>query len=124
MSEELTDTSTNFLVPENHYEAVIKKAVRKDVKGFILYEWQFKAIVDGKDFNFKIGLFASQCADILRAIGAKEVSKNKFKWNTDDVENTVLSFNLAHAEDKKGIIREVLSDIKLVGSLKKDEVAW
>ena len=112
--EQVTDTNSSFLTPESHYEATIEKVVRKEIKEFIIYEWHFEALVNDKPFYFKIGLFSSQCADILRALGAEEISKGKFKWDNESVVGNTLSFNLTHQADKKGVLRETLSDIKML----------
>ncbi len=114
MAQHTTDTNSSFLVPESNYEAMINKIVKKEIKEFIIYEWHFEALVNEKPFYFKIGLFSSQCADILRALGAEEVSKGKFNWKDEDQIGKTLSFNLTHQADKKGVIREQLSDIKLL----------
>lgn len=107
-----TDTSGRNMIPEGHYEAMITKVVRKEIKEFIIYEWSFEAVVDEKPFYFKLGLFQSQMAELLRALKATEVSPNKFDWDDEAVVGESLSFNIVHVADKKGVIREQLADIK------------
>lgn len=113
MSKEITETGRT-LVPESHYEATIQNVKRKEIKGFIIYEWSFEALVNDKPFYFGISLFSSQMADLLRSLGAKETTSNRFEWDTDEVIGVTVSFNLVHLADKKGVIRETLSDIKML----------
>ena len=127
MSEQYTDTGKT-LVPEGNYEAMIVAVVKKEPKGFILYEWKFEAVKNDKPFYFGVTLFSSQMTDLLKALGAEEVTANRFKWDDEAVVGHTLSFNLLHVADKKGIIREQLADIKLLSSVatppKKDEIVW
>lgn len=127
MPSERTNTSKNVLVPEDHYEALIEKVNRKEIPGgYIIYEWNFEALVNEKPFHFKIGMFSSQMDEILKAVGATEVSKNDWEWDRDQIKGLTLSFNVIHVADKKGVIREQLSDIKLMSELpkKSDEIVW
>lgn len=128
MTKETTNTSKNILVPEDHYEAMVDVINRKEIKGgYIIYEWNFTALINDKPFYFKIGMFASQMDDLLRAVGAVEVKKNEFEWDREQVKGLTLSFNVVHVEDKKGAIREQLSDIKLLSELPKksaEEINW
>lgn len=119
-----TTETGKALIPESHYEAIIEAVKSKEVKEFIIYEWKFEALVNDKPFYFSISLFSSQMADLLRVLGAKEVTKNKFEWDDADVIGNTISFNIVHVEDKKGVIREQLSDIKLltVGTKNPDNV--
>lgn len=128
MAKQTTDTSGRTLVPENHYSNVmILKVNRKEIKEFIIYEWVFES----EEGNFKIGMFSSQMAELLRALGATETSPNKFDWDDEAVIGEHLSFNIVHVADKKGVIREQLSDIKKVtasinpsGVNKPEDIAW
>lgn len=123
MVTERTNTSQFKLTPENHYEAIINQVLRKEIKGgLIIYEWHFDTFINDNPLSFKIAMFASQMNELLRAIGATEVAKNEFEWDRDAIKGMTLSFNLCHVEDKKGILRETLSDIKMVSPAK--EVTW
>ncbi len=123
MTKERTNTSQYQLTPENHYEAIVNRVERKEIKGgLIIYEWHFDTFIEDKPLSFKIGLFSSQMNELLTAIGAVEVSKNEFEWDRDEVKGDTLSFNLCHVADKKGVLRETLADIKLVK--KADPVSW
>lgn len=125
MAKQTTDTSGKTLVPENHYPNVMVASVkRKEVKEFIIYEWVFES----DDMTFKLGMFASQMAELLRALGATEVSPNKFDWDDEAVIGEHLSFNVVHVADKKGVIREQLSDIKKITNSNpgnvSEEIVW
>lgn len=127
MTKYTTDTSARSLVPENHYDnAMVTRVVRKEIKEFIIYEWSFETLVNDREFNFKIGFFPSQMAELLRTLGAKEISTNKFEWDDADVVGQHLSFNVVHVADKKGTLREQLSDIKLITDQPKsvNDIQW
>lgn len=123
-----TTETGRTLIPEASYQSVITKVIRKEIKEYIIYRWSFEALVDNQPFYFSIDLFSSQMTELLRALGAKEVTKNKFEWDDEEVVGNTLEFNIVHLEDKRGIIREQLSDIKLLTSApkveKKDEIVW
>lgn len=129
MSEQITETGRT-LVPEANYTAMINAVKRKNVREFVIYEWSFEAVVDDKPFYFGIGLFSSQMTDLLRALGAEEIALNKFKWDDEAVVGLTLNFNLVHLADKKGTLREQLSDIKLMTEIPKtkpksvEEIQW
>lgn len=114
MVRQTTDTSGRNLTPENHYEATITKILRKEPKGFIIYEWSFEALVNNKPLFFTVGMFPSQMSELLRTLGAVETAPSKFDWDDEDYIGVTLSFNLLHVADKKGVIREQLADIKLL----------
>lgn len=120
MSEQYTDTGKT-LVQEGNYEALITSVIKKEPKGFVIYEWKFESLKDDKPFYFGISLFSSQMTELLRALGAEEVSTNRFKWDDEKVVGNTLSFNIVHVADKKRVIREQLSDIKLLKSSPKKE---
>ncbi len=123
MTKERTNTSERTLVPEDNYEATIDVVNRKEIKGgYIIYEWNFTALVDDKEFHFKIGMFSSQMSELLRAVGAVEVAPNDFEWDRKEIEGLTLSFNVVHVADKKGVIREQLSDVKLLSHIPKKDV--
>lgn len=126
-----TTETGRTLIPESNYQAMINNVKEKTVKEYTMYEWSFEALVNEKPYYFGITLFSSQMADLLRALGCKEISKNKFEWDSDEIIGQTLSFNIVHVEDKKGVIREQMSDIKLLSNIPKvddikklDEVQW
>jgi hypothetical protein len=126
MTKFTTETGRT-LVPEGHYVAMINNVKEKDIPGgYIIYEWSFESLVNDKTFHFSISLFSSQMADLLRALGATETTKNKFEWEDSMAIGQTIEFNVCHSADKKGTIREQLSDIKLLspGPAKKDEIVW
>ena len=118
-----TTETGRTLVPESHYVAMINNVKEKEIKEFILYEWSFESLVNDKPYYFGVTLFSSQMADLLRALGCTEITKNKFEWDSDAVIGNTIEFNIAHVPDKKGVVREVMSDIKfLSASLTKQKV--
>ena len=122
-----TTETGRTLVPESHYVAMINNVKEKTIKEFILYEWSFESEVDNKAYYFGLTLFSSQMADLLRALGCQETTKNKFEWDDADVIGNTIEFNICHIADKKGVIREVMSDIKLLSAPSKQEkqdIAW
>lgn len=126
---EFTTETGRILVPESRYKAMINNVKEKTVREFILYEWSFEAFIDGKPFYFGITLFSSQMADLLRALKCEEVTPNKFKWSSEQVIGNTLEFSLVHVADKKGTLREQLSDIVLLTGQEAQpktpaDVAW
>lgn len=123
-----TTETGRTLVPENHYIAMINNVKEKTVKEFILYEWSFEAEVDGKPYYFGLTMFSSQMGDLLRALGCTETTKNKFEWDSEQVIGNTIEFNICHIADKKGVLREQMSDIKLLTKApqpnKSEEIAW
>lgn len=122
-----TTETGRTLVPESHYVAMINNVKEKNIKEFIIYEWSFEAEVNGKAYYFSLSMFSSQMGDLLRALGCQEVTKNKFEWDSDQVIGNTIEFNICHVSDKKGVVREQMSDIKLLTSPvkeKKEEIAW
>ena len=119
------------LVPENHYVAMINDVKEKTVKQYVLYEWSFESDDNGKPFYFGLTMFSSQMAELLRALGCSETTPNKFEWDSDAVIGNTVEFNVCHVADKKGVIREQISDIKLLSTKPKErkattdeEIAW
>lgn len=113
MVKQTTETGRT-LIPESNYHAMITAVKKKTVKEFIIYAWSFEALVNDSPFYFTIDLFSSQMGDLLRALKAKEVTPNRFEWDDETVVGNTLSFNIVHVVDKKGIMREQISDISLL----------
>jgi hypothetical protein len=125
MSKFVTETGRT-LVPEGHIVAMINNVKEKEIPGgYIVYEWSFEAEEGDKAKHFSLSMFSSQMAELLRVLGAVEVSKNKFNWESDDVIGNTLEFNIVHVADKKGVLREQMSDIKLLTLAPvKQDIAW
>ena len=121
-----TTETGRTLVPEGHYVAMINNVKEKEVKEFILYDWSFEAVVEDKPYFFGLTFFSSQMADLLRALNCKEVTKNKFEWDDEEVIGNTIEFNVCHVPDKKGVVREQMSDIKLLTQTPKKEepITW
>lgn len=122
----ITETGRT-LVPESHYVAMINNVKEKTVKEFILYDWSFEAELDGKAYYFGLSMFSSQMGDLLKTLGCLEISKNKYEWDSEQVIGNTIEFNICHVADKKGIIREQMSDIKLLSAplkQEKQDIAW
>lgn len=115
------------LIPESHYVAMINNVKEKEIPGgYIVYEWAFEAEENGKVKYFSLSMFSSQMAELLRALGATEITKNKFEWDSEQVVGNTIEFNVVHVADKKGTIREQMADIKLLTNIpkKNEEVQW
>lgn len=124
-----TTETGKTLIPESHYVAMINNVKEKEIPGgYIVYEWSFEIEGGGKAKYFSISMFSSQMADLLRALGCAETSKNKFEWDDEAVIGNTIEFNIVHVADKKGVIREQLSDIKMLSQApvnpKNEEIVW
>ena len=117
-----TTETGRTLVPEGHVVAMINNVKEKEIPGgYIVYEWSFES----EDKHFSMSMFSSQMSDLLRALGATEVTKNRFEWDSDAVIGNTIEFNIVHVADKKGVIREQMSDIKLLTQAPpKEQVTW
>ena len=111
---EITETSNWNRPREGHYPIatleIVKKKKIKEI--YTIYDFGFSTVVDGENYGFTISLFPSQMSELLVALGAKELGRNKYEWDMEVVIGTNLSFTVAHQEDKKGTVRAVLADIK------------
>lgn len=121
-----TTETGRTLIPEARYDNVNVDWVEVvNIKKFVIYEWHFSTISNGEPFEFKLGLFSSQMGELLKALGAIETTPNKFDWDDEDVIGKKVSFNIVHVTDKKGIIREQLSDVVAIADeQKKEQVSW
>lgn len=124
-----TTETGRTLVPEGNYTAMINNVKEKDIPGgYTVYEWSFEIEEGSKSKYFSISMFSSQMADLLRALNCQEVTKNKFEWDDEQVIGNTVEFNICHVADKKGTIREQMSDIKLLTQspipIKKEEIVW
>lgn len=130
MAKEVTNTSNSNLPREGHYEcATVETCKKKKIKEvYTIYEFGFSTVLNGENYGFVIGLFPSQMDELLKALGAKEVGKNQWEWDTEEVVGMNLSFIISHKADNKGETRAVISDVKsvTVGGQKKtgEEIAW
>lgn len=125
MTKHTTETGRTLL-PEDHYVAMINNVKEKEIPGgYIVYEWSFEADGGDKAKHFSLSMFSSQMADLLRALGCQEVSKNRFEWDDEQVIGNTIEFNVVHVVDKKGVIREQMSDIKLLSAKPvNQDIAW
>lgn len=123
-----TTETGRTLLPEGHVVAMINNVKEKEIPGgYIIYEWAFESEEDGKAKYFSMSMFSSQMADLLRALGYSEVSKNRFEWDSEQCIGLTIEFNIVHVADKKSVIREQMSDIKLLSEVPKKEsteIVW
>jgi hypothetical protein len=133
MAKHTTETSQFTLPAEGHYDCVtIEKVVKKMIKDiYPAYDWSFSTVQDGEVLTFKVLLFPSSMGELLTALGAKEIGKNKYEWDDEAVIGENIEFNLSHKADKSGVLRVVLSDVNKAGQnvnpcgvKSPDEIAW
>ena len=117
MAKQITETSQFTLPEEGHYDCVtIEKVVKKMIKDiYPAYEWSFSTVQGGDVVTFKVLLFPSNMTELLVALGAKEIGKNKYEWDDEAVVGENIEFVLSHKADKSGTLRVVLSDVKMAG---------
>ena len=137
MVKETTNTSGAELKPSGGYilevEKVIKKTIGKEGgKQYPGYEWTFDirhCDVACDDNNFRIFMFKSQMAELLRALDAVEVTKEVFEWDPAEVIGKLIACHNVHT-DINGKMRDTLIEIKkhtdVVPQAKKtaEQVAW
>lgn len=97
--EQDVDTTNTFdktPIPDGEHEFKIAFIERiEKVKG--LYEWTLEA-EDGE--TYLQGLFANEMGDLLRILGCKETSKNKFTFDTMMLEKMYFKATVSHVPDK------------------------
>jgi len=83
-----------------------------------LYEWTLKA-EDGE--SYLQGLFANEMGDLLRCLGCKETSKNKFTFDTMMLEGAKFKASVSHVPDKNKpeVVRQKMSGFK-----KSDDISF
>jgi hypothetical protein len=98
MTLERTDTR-NGLQP-GHYTFTICSPVEKGEfkEGKIYYEFNFE--VNGNIHTEKIPVWAA--AEILRAIGAKEIESDVFEWDKDQVVGINVDADIVMEQSKNG----------------------
>lgn len=130
---ERTNTSNSNLPKEGHYAiAMLETVKKKKVKEvYTIYDFGFSTVLNGENYGFVISFFPSQMGELLVALGAKEVGKNDYEWDMDEVIGTNLEFTIAHQEDKKGNMRAIMVDIKPAvpnanpdGVKSPEQIAW
>jgi hypothetical protein len=113
MSLEETDTSNSYEkipLPDGEQTFKIIEVTRVEkVKG--LYEWALQA-EDGE--KYQQNMFANEMGPLLRLLGCKEVSKDKFSWDTVMVEGRSFTATVSHVPDKKdaSVIRQKMANFK------------
>ena len=129
---ERTNTSNNNLPKEGHYAiAMLETVKKKKIKEvYTIYDFGFSTVLDGENYGFVISFFPSQMSELLVALGAKEIGKNDYEWDMEQVIGTNLAFTIVHQEDKKGNMRAVMVDVKpaldngSVQPIKAKDVVW
>ena len=58
--------------------------------------------------------FANMLGPVLRVLGCEEVSPNLFRWDADLQTNKYFKATVSHAADKKGVLRQHMSNFEKV----------
>jgi len=121
---ETTDTNDSYPdrdIPDGTYifkvESVVKRygGANKD-KPF--YSWKFEYEgVKGEQI-----LMPSRMGELLRILGCTETEKGKFEFDTDIVIGKEFKATVSHAPDKKGTMRQNMTDFKVSDA--EDPMAW
>ena len=84
-------------IPDGTYSFRIK-TIRKIVKGTnTFYAWD----VEYEGVNGTQILLPSMMGDLLRVLGCKEASKNKFMWDKEMLTGQAFTATVTHEQDKK-----------------------
>lgn len=114
MSREQTDTNDSYPdrdIPDGTYqfkvESVVKRygGANKD-KPFYSWKLEYEG-VKGEQV-----LMPNKMGELLRALKCTETEPGKFDWDTELVVNQVFEATVSHKTDKKGVLRQEMSDFK------------
>lgn len=97
---EITDTSNSFMdeIPDGEHQFKVVRVVKKyGTNNTPFYLWKLE--YDGIEGN-QI-MLPSLMGDLLRILECKEISPNKFQWDTEDVAGLYFSAVISHEPDKK-----------------------
>lgn len=116
MSREQTDTNDNFPdrdIPDGTYQFKVVSVVKRlggTNKDKPFYSWK----LEYEDIKGEQVLMPNKMGDLLRALGCVETEKGKFDWDTELVVNQVFQATVTHKADKKGVMRQEMSDFKAI----------
>jgi len=109
MSREYTDTKSdldNEPFPDGRQTFKVL-SVRKHMKGETkMYFWEL-SYKDGEGTQL---FLPNMMGDLLRVLGATETKKGEFDWETELMEGKVFDATVSHALDKKGVMRQKMTD--------------
>lgn len=101
---ETTDTNRFEIMPEGHYVFTVSKVPEKlksQTTGKVYYKFEFETIVQGKIKKHIEVFMPWMASELLKALGAVEVSPNKFEWEREAVMGKEIEADLMHEEDRK-----------------------
>jgi|WetSurMetagenome_2_1015567.scaffolds.fasta_scaffold83267_2 hypothetical protein len=120
MSRESTDTSNNYPdkdIPDGEYLFTVQRVIKKygganKDKAFYIWTVGYNDSAQGEQI-----LMPNLMGDLLRALGCKESTPNKFDWDTDDVVYSKFTATVSHEPDRKdpNKIRQTMKGFKAVG---------
>jgi hypothetical protein len=107
MSRESTNTnSDNEPLPDGRQTFKVL-SVRKHMKGNMkMYFWSL-SYKDGEGTQL---FLPNMMGDLLRILGATETKKGEFDWETDMMEGKIFDATVSHAVDKKGVMRQNMTE--------------
>ena len=123
--------NTNFELPEpkeyNLYVESLQKSQSKNNPSINFYK--LMVTTDSKTpQTFSVLYFKNQMADLLRSLGAKELSAGVFAPDQDNFRGKWITATIIHEDDKNGIARIKLLNIKPYSvpqsSKREEEIAW
>lgn len=117
MSREILDTSSQYPdkeIADGEHTFTVHIVTKKDIKGKSGYEWGLE--YDGR--SVQVLMWPNQMGPILRVLGLKEETPNKFMLDTMELEGK--TFKATAYKDKKGY--QQLKDYAATES--KDEVPF
>ena len=123
MVTERVDTNSFKLIPEGTrklYIEGVKKKEGKNNPAVKYYAWGFQCEIDGATDSYNVLMFKNEMADLLRALGCKEVKTNDFEVDWDaQVNGQWIEATVVHVENN-GRVKEQFANIKKID----DDGAW
>ena len=121
MSKEILDTSPKYPdkdIPDGTYTFRVKIVSKKDINGKPGYEWNLE--YDGNEVQ--VLMWPSQMGPLLRLFGVKETEKNKFMFDTMEMEGKTFKAT-AFKTEKNGKTFQNLKDF-VVAEDKSDDIPF
>lgn len=121
MSQEILDTSSKYPdkeIPDGTYTFQIKSVSKKSIGDKTGYEWVLE--YDGN--RAQVLFWPSQMGPLLRVLGVKESEKDKFMFDTMEVEGKVFK-GTAFKMEKNGKTYQNLKDF-VTAEVKDDSIPF
>lgn len=117
---ETTDTNSKYAdknIPDGKHNFSVDSVEGKPLGGAYGYVWKFSVL--GRIYEHVI--FPNEMEPLLTVLGFKQNS-GVFQWDTDKVQGKEFSAIVSRVPDKKGVMRQKMSEFKSL--VKEDDIPF